>query len=111
MHVKSNHEGKRFECIKCDKSYTLRDSLRSHLDWHDLKEHGLKVRCKECQKTLSTRDTFDSHVRTQHKGLKFEPEFVMDEEVKEKEESCKPDDLNPKVFGQRKKLCLQLDNQ
>ena len=76
--MKTNHEGKRLECEKCGKSYTLRYSLRKHLDWHDLKEHGLKFICKQCHKTFSSREIFGRHVRTQHKGLRFVPEIVMD---------------------------------
>ena len=65
MHVKSFHEGKRLECEKCGKSYTNSNSLRRHLDWHKVKENGLKFICKQCKKIFSSRDSFGKHLRTQ----------------------------------------------
>ena len=39
-HKKSEHEGKRFQCEKCEKSFVQASNLRRHLDLHVLKENG-----------------------------------------------------------------------
>ena len=89
-------------------NYTRRDDLKRHLDVHDLKENGLKFICKKCQNLFSSRGTFRAHARKQHKGLRFEPELVIDDtkknnqEVSFKQQQSSMAKLNPKESRPRK---------
>eukprot|EP01083_Nonionella_stella_P277054 941884_1 len=58
-----------FECVKCQKSFPARISLRKHLDACG-KISVKKYKCDECTTTCEMRNQLDTHMAEVHKGYK-----------------------------------------
>jgi uncharacterized C2H2 Zn-finger protein len=66
-HVQSVHEGVPHGCPQCDKSFQSRSNLMSHVkSVHE----GVKYECPHCQKGFTRRDSMTAHVRAFHEGVK-----------------------------------------
>ena len=107
-HQQSKHEGKRYQCEKCDKRFTdktnldkhimsfheeinvtvncekcnkslCKNSLSRHQEWHQMKEEGLKFHCKECKTSYAVKSGFVRHLKDVHAGKKIEPVIVLSE--------------------------------
>ena len=60
-------------------TFISRNTLRNHYQHHEFKGQGLKIKCILCDKDFKVRNYFLQHLRIIHKGLKIEPEVVLDE--------------------------------
>ena len=94
-HKEAVHERKKFTCDKCDMIFPYKGGLQSHLEWHELKDQGLKYSCKECDKTFSRKEYFLSHHKMFHKGKEKSLDIVLDD-------GWQPSVLNENISNQDK---------
>ena len=107
-HQKVKHEGKKFNCNKCENTFASKYNLKvhdltfheeidlrvkcnkcdklvskgnhlRHQEWHKMKEEGLRFHCKECDKNYVLKTDFARHVRSVHTNKKVEPVIILDE--------------------------------
>ncbi|KAJ3055493.1 hypothetical protein HK097_010352 [Rhizophlyctis rosea] len=57
-------------CSVCQKSFTTRSSLKSHLKTHDSKRETIKCTWEGCKKVFMSEKARNVHVRTGHEGVR-----------------------------------------
>ena len=73
-HVKHYHEGeKEFVCQMCGKAFTSPNYLRHHIA--AVHEGSRKYKCKFCSKSYAHQEGMNNHIRTVHEGVKYQCEF------------------------------------
>ena len=77
VHKKAIHDGVRFECTICKKSFAHEGSLRQHNKTHG----GLKYNCDVCNQTFTQPGTLQRHKRSIHEGVRFDRRCKFCKEV------------------------------
>ena len=64
MHIKSKHEGFRYDCEQCDYQSIYKKNLKEHIE---TKHDGInRYACKECDYQSSRQDSLKKHIETKH---------------------------------------------
>ena len=67
-HVKSVHEGQKFQCPHCEHKATQRSHLQTHIkSVHE----GQKFQCPHCEHKATEKGNLKKHIRSVHEGQKF----------------------------------------
>ena len=70
-HIKTTHEGKRYKCNDCDKTYVSNKELKFHSRRHQNREISKIFKCNPCDKTFERKYQLKQHERTMiHKKSK-----------------------------------------
>ena len=68
FHMNSIHEGVRYNCEKCDKSFTDSSSMKAHV--RNVHEGRRKNKCELCNKAFSCLSNLKYHINSAHEGFK-----------------------------------------
>ena len=65
-HIQSIHENVRYNCDKCDKSFTHKSSLRTHI-----RSAHKNVQCDKCNKNFSDIGNLKKHIQSVHENIRY----------------------------------------
>ena len=74
-HINTQHRVKRFPCTLCDKTYSKRAALKTHMDVHG----EPKFACQFCTKKFHRKEVLYTHEKMKH-----DPKFKEAEDAKKK---------------------------
>ena len=62
-HIKSKHEGVKYECNQCEYKFTQQSSLNTHIkSIHE----GVKYACNQCEFKAAQKGYLNTHIRLKH---------------------------------------------
>ena len=67
-HIKSIHEGVKYECNQCDHLFKTKDALKTHFQ---SKHEGVNYACDKCDYQASEKNALKDHIQSKHQGIKF----------------------------------------
>ena len=67
-HIKSTHEGVKYNCEQCDFQASRQDHLRRHMM---VKHGGLKYVCQKCDKQFCKQKSLKIHVQSVHEDINY----------------------------------------
>ena len=68
-HVKSVHEGQKFQCPHCEHNANQKSSIQRHIkSVHE----GQKFQCPECEHKATKKGNLQTHIKSVHEGKKFQ---------------------------------------
>ena len=65
-HVRSMHEGLKYQCRQCDYKATQLDNLRTH---EKSKHDGVRFNCKQCDQEFTLSGNLRKHLKRVHLKL------------------------------------------
>ena len=68
-HIHSAHEGLKYICNQCEKQYTEQNSLTKHVK---SAHYGVRYTCDQCDQQFTRQDSVTTHIRIVHEGVKYE---------------------------------------
>ena len=69
-HIRSVHQGVRYNCPECDKFFTQERNMKMHVKVIHLRETILS--CDQCEYTTLWKDSMHQHIKTKHEGVAYE---------------------------------------
>ena len=71
-HQRSFHEGEKYACDICKKSFSHRETLKEHMSYHISAQNTgiIQNKCEICGKEMSSKSALEAHVLGVHEGKK-----------------------------------------